>query len=85
LSSLGLDPLHVEVGTDLGKGSLQNPHLLFPHGEFLLPREEQFLQLLKHYHRRHRHGGIRRRGEEEGCTKQMWTNQQCIKKPVQLS
>jgi hypothetical protein len=64
LSNLGLGPLQVEVGANLGKGPLRYPHLLFPHSEGLLPlhqlhllREKQFLQLHDHC-RQHHYDGV---------------------------
>jgi hypothetical protein len=39
-SSLGLGTLDIEVGTNLGKGFLQNPRLLLSRGKHLLPRQE---------------------------------------------
>jgi hypothetical protein len=74
-SSLCLGPLCVEVSADLGKGSLRNPHLLFPRGEGLLPPhklplscEEQFLQVLNHRYSRHSCGRARRSGRRKRPT-----------------
>jgi hypothetical protein len=55
-SSLGLGPLRIMGGTDLGEGFLRDPFLLLPHHKgFFSPRklllscEEQLLHLLNSY------------------------------------
>jgi hypothetical protein len=73
LSSLGLGPLHVKGGADLGEGFLGDPRFLFPHGKGLLPlrklllsREEHLWHLLNYHCRRRRHGRLRRRRRWRG-------------------
>jgi hypothetical protein len=67
-SSLGLGPLRVKGGADLGEGFLRDPRFLFPRGNGFLPprklllsREEQLLHLLNHRHHMRRRGRARRR------------------------
>jgi hypothetical protein len=74
-SSLGLGPLRVKGGADLGEGFLRDPRLLFPCDKGFLPpckllpsHEERLLHLLNHRHRRHCHGRARRRRRGEGPT-----------------
>jgi hypothetical protein len=43
LGSLGLGPLGIEVGADLGEGFLQNPRLLLPRDQCLFPSRELLL------------------------------------------
>jgi hypothetical protein len=80
LSSLGLLLLRVDVSTNLGKGFLKNPHLLFPRGEGLLPATYQPSPVLVQLWQ-----GYEEREEEWAAQSKHKQIKQCSRKHTHLS